>query len=87
MLAASHGHFITCKLLLECGSAINVQDNDGSTALMCATEHGHIEVVRLLLSHPDCDPSVSDNVIEIYFYYILKLKITFLNRMDQQLWE
>lgn len=61
MLAASHGQFFTCKILLECGAAINLQDNDGSTALMCAAEHGHSDVVRLLLSHPDCDPTIVDN--------------------------
>ncbi|RWS16348.1 KN motif and ankyrin repeat domain-containing protein 1-like isoform X1 [Dinothrombium tinctorium] len=61
MLASSHGQFITCKLLIEAGAAFNVQDNDGSTALMCAAEHGHTDVVRLLLSHPDCDPNISDN--------------------------
>ncbi len=61
MLAASHGQFFTCKILMECGAAINVQDNDGSTALMCAAEHGHTDVVRLLLSHPDCDPTIVDN--------------------------
>lgn len=62
MLAASHGQFSTCKILLESGAAINVQDNDGSTSLMCAAEHGHGDVVRLLLSHPDCDPTITDNV-------------------------
>ncbi|CAG2104633.1 unnamed protein product [Medioppia subpectinata] len=61
MLAGSHGQFFTCKILLECGAAINLQDNDGSTALMCAAEHGHTDVVRLLLSHPDCDPTIVDN--------------------------
>ncbi|KAI1301172.1 KN motif and ankyrin repeat domain-containing protein 1 [Halotydeus destructor] len=61
MLAASHGHLTTCQLLIESGAAINVQDNDGSTALMCAAEHGRSEVVRLLLSHPECDTNVLDN--------------------------
>ena len=62
MLAASHGHTTTCKLLIDCGAALNVQDNDGSTALMCASEHGQFEVVRLLLAQPDCDPNIEDNV-------------------------
>lgn len=68
MLAASHGQFNTCKILMECGAAINLQDNDGSTALMCAAEHGHSDAVKLLLSHPDCDPTIVDNVMnEIAF--------------------
>lgn len=62
MLAASHGQFVTCKLLIEAGAALNVQDNDGSTALMCSSEHGHVDVVRLLLSYPDCDLNACDNV-------------------------
>lgn len=65
MLAASHGQFVTCKLLIEAGAGLNVQDKDGSTALMCAAEHGHTEIVRLLLSHPDCDPLIHDNVSDL----------------------
>lgn len=61
MLAASHGRVEISKLLLECGAEINLQDNDGSTALMCAAEHGHSEVTSLLLSHSDCDPLIEDN--------------------------
>lgn len=38
MLAASHGRVEICKLLLNCGAEVNLQDNDGSTALMCAAE-------------------------------------------------
>ena len=59
-------NFFTSKLLMEVGAAINVQDNDDSTALMCAAEHGHEDVVRLLLSHPDCHPSLTDNVSNIF---------------------
>lgn len=38
MLAASHGRVEICKLLLDCGAEVNLQDKDGSTALMCAAE-------------------------------------------------
>lgn len=60
MLAVSHGRLDMTKLLLNAGAAINIQDEDGSTALMCAAEHGHIELVKLLLSQPDCDTTILD---------------------------
>lgn len=60
MLAVSHGRKDMTRLLLDAGAAINLQDEDGSTALMCAAEHGHAEIVRLLLSHPECDSNMVD---------------------------
>lgn len=60
MLAVSHGRKYMTQLLLDAGAAINIQDEDGSTALMCAAEHGHADIVRHLLAHPDCDPSMTD---------------------------
>jgi hypothetical protein len=48
------------RLLLEAGAAVNLQDEDGSTALMCAAEHGHADIVRLLLGQPDCDSATLD---------------------------
>lgn len=61
MLAASHGKLVICSLLVQCEAAVNLQDNDGSTALMCAAEHGYADIVALLLSSPDCDPRIEDN--------------------------
>lgn len=60
MLSVSHGRRDMTRLLLEAGAAVNVQDEDGSTALMCAAEHGHVDIVKLLLSQPDCDSSIVD---------------------------
>ena len=40
------------------------QDNDGSTALMCASEHGHFEIVRILLAHSDIDVELTDQVLK-----------------------
>lgn len=62
MLAVSHGRLEMVQLLLEAGADINLQDEDGSTALMCATEHGHVDIVKSLLEHSDIDISLKDNV-------------------------
>lgn len=62
MLAVSHGKKDIVKILLDVGAEINLQDKDGSTALMCAAEHGHLEIAKTLLSHSECDPTVVDNV-------------------------
>lgn len=71
MLAASHGRLDTVKLLLEAGAEINLQDEDGSTALMCASEHGHAEIVRYLLSIPECNPNITDNVSSPIYLFVL----------------
>lgn len=62
MLAVSHGKLDSTRMLLECGADVNMQDEDGSTALMCAAEHGHKDIVKLLLDHPDIDASIADCV-------------------------
>jgi len=38
------------KLLLEANADVNLQNNDGETALMCAITNENIETVKLLLS-------------------------------------
>lgn len=66
MLAVSHGRVAMAKLLLSCGADVNVQDREGSTALMCASEHGHIHITRLLLETGLCDTSFKDKVRSSY---------------------
>ena len=46
MLACGHGRKDTVRLLLMNGCDVNAQDEEGSTALMCAAEHGHTEIVK-----------------------------------------
>jgi KN motif and ankyrin repeat domain-containing protein len=74
MLAVSHGKLDLANMLLEAGADINLQDDDGSTALMCASEHGHIEIVNLLLTHPDCDVTLTDNVCLLWEYFRFSLR-------------
>lgn len=62
MLAVSHGRIDMVKGLLACGADVNLQDDEGSTALMCASEHGHVEIVKLLLAQPGCSGHLEDNV-------------------------
>jgi len=71
MLAVSHGRLDLAELLLEAGADVNVQDEDGSTALMCASEHGHVDLVKLLLSQTNCDANVADNVRSDFTSYFL----------------
>lgn len=62
MLAISHGHQDMVAALLECGADVNIQDADGATALMCASEYGRLDTVQLLLAQPGCDLTILDNV-------------------------
>ncbi|XP_051028956.1 KN motif and ankyrin repeat domain-containing protein 3 [Acomys russatus] len=61
MLAISHGHQDMVAALLECGADVNIQDADGATALMCASEYGRLDTVQLLLAQPGCDLTILDN--------------------------
>lgn len=60
MLAASCNNESAVKGLLDLGADVNIQDFEGSTALMVVAEHGHVELAKLLLDHPDIDTSITD---------------------------
>lgn len=62
MLAVSHGRMGMVRALLDRGADVNLQDDEGSTALMCASEHGHADIVRLLLAQAGCDATLTDSV-------------------------
>jgi len=74
MLAASHGRGDMVELLLAAGADVNARDEDGSTALMCACEHGYIDIVQMLLSHPQCDSSLADVVRAVAVFLLLSLQ-------------
>lgn len=79
MLAISHGRQDMVAALLACGADVNAQDADGATALMCASEYGRLDTVRLLLAQPGCDPALLDNVRKSLQRYRKTLKNSGMN--------
>ncbi|XP_041848496.1 KN motif and ankyrin repeat domain-containing protein 4-like [Melanotaenia boesemani] len=59
-LAVRHGRVVMVRLLLSCGADANIQDNQGTTALMFASERGHTHIARLLLERSQCDLKLMD---------------------------
>ena len=59
MLASLNGHPAIVQILIDKGAYINKQMDDGTTALMQATQNGHTEVVRVLLTR-GADPDLKD---------------------------
>lgn len=61
-LAVRHGRVVMVRLLLSHGADANIQDSQGTTALMFAAERGHTHVARLLLERSQCDLTLTDKV-------------------------
>nr|XP_020473962.1 KN motif and ankyrin repeat domain-containing protein 4-like [Monopterus albus] len=59
-LAVRHGRVVMVRLMLSCGADANIQDNQGTTALMFASERGHTHIARLLLERSQCDLTLTD---------------------------
>ncbi len=64
MLAVKHEKADLVELLLGNGATVNSQDSEGLTALMYAVDHGSLNIVKLLLTRPECDVDIVDNVRE-----------------------
>ncbi|KAM9789849.1 KN motif and ankyrin repeat domain-containing protein 4-like [Neosynchiropus ocellatus] len=59
-LAVRHGRVVMVRLLLSCGADTNVQDAEGTSALMFAAEKGYTHIARLLLERSPCDLTLTD---------------------------
>ena len=62
MLAARKANTPVVELLLRQGADVNAQDDIGNTALMCAIDCKNIEMVRLLVSRPELNMDLKDQV-------------------------
>ncbi|NXG74043.1 KANK4 protein, partial [Baryphthengus martii] len=60
MLGVSHERDDMVRALLSCQADVNLQDEEGTTALMVACRQGNIEVVKLLLAQPGCQVTLTD---------------------------
>ena len=60
LMIASRRDFLTVQILLSKDPDINIQNNNGGTALMFASANGHHQVVELLLSK-DPDINIQNN--------------------------
>ncbi|XP_061694922.1 KN motif and ankyrin repeat domain-containing protein 4-like [Syngnathoides biaculeatus] len=59
-LAVRHGRVVMVRLLLSCGADGDVQDAQGTTALMFASQRGDTHVARLLLERTRCHLTLTD---------------------------
>ncbi|XP_077413089.1 KN motif and ankyrin repeat domain-containing protein 4-like [Vanacampus margaritifer] len=59
-LAVRHGRVVMVRLLLSCAADANIQDAQGTTALMFASERGYTHIARLLLERTQCDLTLTD---------------------------
>ncbi|XP_069498133.1 KN motif and ankyrin repeat domain-containing protein 4 [Ambystoma mexicanum] len=62
ILGVSHGRSDMVRVLLCCGADVNVQDDDGNSALMIACQNGHVEIIKLLLAQPGCNIALTNKV-------------------------
>ena len=59
MRACQKGHVDVVDRLISVGVDVNVQNNDGKTALMLACQNNHLEIVKILLDS-NVDPEMED---------------------------
>ena len=67
--AAQSGHLDEVKSMISQHSVeVNVEDNDGRTALMVAAEAGHLKIVQYLIQEGKADSNHKDHVSDVFIY-------------------
>ena len=60
MMACFYGHVPVVDRLVGLGCDLNLQNDDGETALMLACQYDYAEIVKILLAH-GADSQIKDN--------------------------
>ncbi|NXR06444.1 KANK4 protein, partial [Semnornis frantzii] len=60
LLGVSHERDDMVRALLSCQADVNLQDEEGTTALMVACRQGNADIVKLLLAQPGCQVMLTD---------------------------
>ena len=60
MIASYYGHLKTVKVLIDSGAKLNIQNNDGDTALMFASRRYNSAGVKELID-AGADPNIQNN--------------------------
>lgn len=64
LYASREGYTDIVKVLINAGVNTKETTRSGGTALISASERGHVEVVKELLEHTDIDVNYKMNVVE-----------------------
>lgn len=83
MIAAAHGHYRVCTMLLEAGADITLTDPKHRTAAAFATENGHSDISELLsaaYSSMECAPSTPSILPET----VVDEQVTVVSLIDDQ---
>ena len=60
-IAAARGHCTTARLLAQMGASVHACNKDGLTPLLLATEGGHVDVARMLITEAGADMNARDS--------------------------
>lgn len=62
-----------CRLLIDAGANLNLQEDDGHTPLNFAASDGNVELVKMLLQEGDCDRNLASHAGRTPLHYAAAL--------------